>query len=35
MPAAVSHLTDNERQRLREMFADAECRATQAIPPRS
>jgi len=35
MPAAVSHLTDNERQRLREMFADAERRVTQAIPPRS
>jgi molecular chaperone DnaJ len=35
MPAAVSHLTDNERQRLREMFADAERRATQAVPPRS
>lgn len=35
MPAAVSHLTDDERQRLREMFADAERRATQAVPPRS
>jgi molecular chaperone DnaJ len=35
MPAAVSHLTDNERQTLREMFADAHRRATQAIPSRS
>jgi len=35
MPAAVSHLSDHERQMLREMFADAEHRATQAIPPRS
>lgn len=35
MPAAVSHLNDNERQRLREMFADAQRRATQEIPPRS
>lgn len=35
MPAAASHLTDNERQRLREMFADAGRRAMQAIPARS
>jgi molecular chaperone DnaJ len=28
MPAAASHLSDNDRQRLREMFADAERRAT-------
>ena len=35
MPAAVLHLTDNERQALREMFAHAQRRATQAVPPRS
>ncbi|RDJ98624.1 DnaJ C-terminal domain-containing protein [Paraburkholderia lacunae] len=35
MPSAVAHLTENERQRLREIFADAERRATQAIAPRS
>ena len=35
MPAAVSHLTENERQALREMFAHAQRRATQAVPPRS
>ena len=35
MPPAVSYLTDDERQRLREMFADAQRRATHAIPPRS
>ncbi|MFM0182742.1 DnaJ C-terminal domain-containing protein [Paraburkholderia aspalathi] len=32
MPAAASHLTDDERQRLREMFADAGRRATQVMP---
>ena len=31
MPVAVSHLTGDERQRLREMFADAERRANQPI----
>ena len=35
MPAAASHLTDNERQQLREMFADAQRRAMQVIPSRS
>jgi molecular chaperone DnaJ len=32
MPAAASHLNDNERQRLREMFADAQRRAGHAVP---
>ena len=32
MPAAASHLTDDERQRLREIFADAERRARHAVP---
>jgi molecular chaperone DnaJ len=35
MPLAVSHLSDDERQRLREMFADAERRAMRATTPRS
>jgi molecular chaperone DnaJ len=35
MPAAVSHLTGDERQQLRAMFADAERRATQITPPRA
>lgn len=35
MPAAASHLTDDERQRLREMFAEAEWRAMQVVPVRS
>lgn len=32
MPAAVPHLTDDERERLREIFADAERRAMRADP---
>jgi DnaJ-class molecular chaperone len=32
MPAAASHLTDIERQQLREMFADAERRAMETPP---
>lgn len=32
MPAATPHLTDDERQRLRDMFANAERRAMEAIP---
>ncbi|RKP46072.1 DnaJ C-terminal domain-containing protein [Trinickia fusca] len=35
MPAATSHLTDDERQQLREMFANAERRAREAIPTRA
>ncbi len=35
MPAAASHLTDDERRRLREMFADAEHRARQVVPASS
>jgi DnaJ-class molecular chaperone len=34
IPAAAAHLTDIERQRLREMFADAERRALEAAPAR-
>lgn len=32
MPAAAAHLTDIEREQLREMFADAERRAMESIP---
>jgi DnaJ-class molecular chaperone len=32
MPAAAAHLTDGERQQLRQMFAEAEHRAKQAQP---
>ncbi|MGF6261662.1 molecular chaperone DnaJ [Paraburkholderia youngii] len=32
MPSAASHLSDNERQTLREMFEDAERRAMHAVP---
>ncbi|WP_233863984.1 DnaJ C-terminal domain-containing protein [Paraburkholderia adhaesiva] len=32
IPAAAAHLTDTERQRLREMFADAQRRAMEATP---
>ncbi|TKC87878.1 J domain-containing protein [Trinickia terrae] len=35
MPAGASYLTDGERERIREMFADAERRAMKAIPARS
>jgi molecular chaperone DnaJ len=35
VPSAASHLSDDERQRLREMFANAERRAMQAFVPRS
>ncbi|WP_144150251.1 DnaJ C-terminal domain-containing protein [Paraburkholderia sp. BCC1885] len=34
MPAAASYLSDDERQRLREMFADAERRAMHVAAPR-
>jgi DnaJ-class molecular chaperone len=34
VPAAAAHLTDTERQQLREMFADAERRALEAAPAR-